>query len=252
MRYTLFILLIISCFVGETFASEGEEFFRKGNSAYAENKFGEAIDNYQQVIDLGQESSELYFNMGNAYYKKQEFPYAILFYEKALKLDPLDQEIKTNLLLAKEGANIKEDTTTVFIFYRWYQVLAGLIHSNAWALLSAFLFVLSLGAFLVFFLTMQVSLKRLGFYSGIALLIVSVACFIMAYSVKKYFAQPKSAIVVSQEVIVKGAPNDNSKNVLEVFGGMKVNLVDEVEGWYEIKLNNGDSGWVPTSKLQPI
>ena len=88
------ILLFISVF---SFADDNTILLEKGNKAYNDKFYQEAINNYLNVIKNGLESPSLYYNLGNAYFKKEEYAAAILYFEKAKKLNPNDEDILYNL-----------------------------------------------------------------------------------------------------------------------------------------------------------
>ncbi|MCL4856251.1 MAG: tetratricopeptide repeat protein, partial [Flavobacteriales bacterium] len=62
--------------------------FTEANKLYAEAKYREAIEVYNELIKSDHLSAEIYYNLGNANYKLDEIAAAILNYEKALKLKP--------------------------------------------------------------------------------------------------------------------------------------------------------------------
>ena len=74
------IFLFISVF---SFADDNTILLEKGNKAYNDKFYQEAINNYLNVIKNGLESPSLYYNLGNAYFKKEEYAAAILYFEKA-------------------------------------------------------------------------------------------------------------------------------------------------------------------------
>ncbi|MBN1951964.1 MAG: tetratricopeptide repeat protein [Bacteroidales bacterium] len=246
----LFLLLVL--IAGDSFSSGADDYFLKGNKAYAESNFEEAIENYLEILKQEQESSELYYNLGNAYYKMQAYPQSILYYERALKFDPLNKKIRTNLEFAQKGAGITMQANSGSSLRQWVHAINGLVNSNTWSIISIVVFILALGAFLMFFLSMRISLKRTGFYAGIVLVLISLAAFLMAGNTKKNITSSETAIVMQKNVIVKAAPNSTSKNVMQLVGGMKVYLQDEVEEWYQIEVSDGDQGWVKKSDIEVI
>ena len=58
----------------------------------------------------------MYYNLGNSYYKLNKVGPTIYYYEKALKLNPLNDDVKNNLVFAKRLAldNIEELPKTIF------------------------------------------------------------------------------------------------------------------------------------------
>jgi tetratricopeptide (TPR) repeat protein len=65
--YTIFLLAIVVLSQAQPIDS-----LKKANDFYAENKIQEAINSYENIINLGYESATLYFNLGNAYFKNND------------------------------------------------------------------------------------------------------------------------------------------------------------------------------------
>jgi tetratricopeptide (TPR) repeat protein len=82
--------------------------FNQGDALYKLEKYENAIESYQKVIgssDLKIES-QAHYNIGNAYFKQDKLQESIESYIKALDLNPDDQDVKYNLELAR--AKLKE------------------------------------------------------------------------------------------------------------------------------------------------
>jgi len=95
----LLLFLFINLLVFGISNDEAEAIFNKGNQAYQDGKYDEALSNYR-ILEADFVSFELLYNIGNTYYKLENIPEAILFYERAKKIDPSNEDLKTNLQIA--------------------------------------------------------------------------------------------------------------------------------------------------------
>ena len=114
MRNVLTLVLVVFCQV--LIAQTPNDLFGKGNIAYKDGNYQEAIDLYSKIEDQNLASVDLYFNMANAYYKLNKVGPSIYYYEKALQLDPQNEDVRTNLVFAKRLAldTIEELPKTLF------------------------------------------------------------------------------------------------------------------------------------------
>ena len=60
------------------------------------------------------------------------------------------------------------------------------------------------------------------------------------------------AIVFVQSESFRAEPNMRSEVLLAIHEGAKVFILEDVEDWIKIKLQNGSIGWIPRSSVQPI
>jgi len=100
MKRLLLIIWLIYSTLALVKAENYDTLFYEANTAYTNEYYLEAIDNYLKIVDLGYESADLYYNIGNACFKLEDFPTAILYYEKAKKLDQNKEDILFNLSVA--------------------------------------------------------------------------------------------------------------------------------------------------------
>lgn len=234
------------------FADDPDTLFYKGNEAYAAEDFEQSIEHYEAVYSQGFESKELHFNLGNAYYKMRNYPKAILNYERALRLDPLNENVRFNLEKSRVYIIDQVDVIPEFILKRLVRGIVELFSSNIWAMISLVSFALGLFLLLLYFLSLKIMLKRLGFFAGIIALAIAVATFFIADSAKKIMMESGGAIVMTPTVTVKGSPNETSTDLFIIHEGLKVYLLDQLNDWYEIKLSDGKQGWVRKSDIETI
>jgi len=242
-------LLFSSGIVGQT---TYDSTFLKGNNAYAAGDFERAISNYNLILNSGFESAELYLNLGNAYYKLRDYPRAILNYERALLVDPGNEKAQNNLAKAQLYTVDKINQIPEFLITGWMNQFIMLLHSNTWAIISMISFSIGVLLLLVYFLSMTMIVKRVGFYFGFILLVVSLITFYLSYKSRELIMSGNGAIVLSPAVTIKSEPNTSSTDLFIIHEGTKVYIMDESVEWNEIKLTDGKTGWIQKKDIEAI
>jgi len=239
-----------------SFTSSGMErydsLFALANKQYQENAFGQAIELYQQILVSGIKTPEVLYNLGNAYFKEKNLGYAILYYEKAKLLTPHDDDINRNLAIANARIVDKIDIIPDFFIRRWIFSLVNLLPSNTWAILSMAFFTGMLTLFLLYFFSGTRLLKKIGFYSAFALLLLSGLALWCSVRRAIFDTGHGSAIVVEPSVPIKSSPDTEGNNVFVLHEGTRVMISDSIENWKEIKLTDGNKGWVERTAIEPI
>jgi Flp pilus assembly protein TadD len=89
--------------------SAADKIFLKGNKLYAEQKYDEAVQAYNEALELSQSQWGYYFNLGLALKKSAKKEEAIAAFQKALEMNPESYSINKELgqLLAL-GDNYEE------------------------------------------------------------------------------------------------------------------------------------------------
>ena len=219
---------------------------------YQATKYEQAISIYESIVAQGYESSELYFNLGNAYYKSNKFPYAIANYERALKLNATDEDIQFNLQLANTHVVDKIEVLPEFFLKSWGQSLVRALTSNQWAVLSIVSFVAALVLLLLFFLTDRPLLRRFAFWIGLLLIVEAAFSFSFSSKQKAAVLNEPEAIVVTPSVVVKSSPDAAGTELFLIHEGLKIKVTNQNGEWSEIRLSDGNKGWVKTADFVVI
>lgn len=77
--------------------SQADKLFLKGNKLYAEQKYDEAIESYNEALELSQSQWGYFFNLGLAYKKSGKKEDAIATFKKALEMNPESYSINKEL-----------------------------------------------------------------------------------------------------------------------------------------------------------
>lgn len=249
MKMTLYIL---SFLFSLSFFAQNNVVFDKANTLYNEGKYTDAISQYESILATKNHSAALYFNLGNAHYKLNHIAPSIFYYEKALQLDPNDSDIKNNLALAKnmtidainvipEGglSKILNKTTNSLTFDNWAKVSVGFV----------FCFVV---LFLIYYFAYSSLRKRLAFLGSMATLFLMCVTLLFAFHKFNLDKVDKPAIVFAQESSVKNEPNSRSEDAFNLHEGTKVQVLDTVNNWKKIKLQDGKTGWIPSADIKAL
>ena len=62
----------------------------------------------------------------------------------------------------------------------------------------------------------------------------------------------QSAIVTNPTVTVKSSPDEKSTDIFVIHEGSKIQLIDHIGNWYEIRIVNGSVGWVQQENFEKI
>lgn len=240
------IAIIIGLFLLFGFNSNAQQTQMLDSAAqyYSNNKFEKAITVYEKILESGFESSELYYNLGNAYYKSNKIPYAILNFERAKKLTSSDDDIEFNLRLANTHTVDKIEVLPEFFLSSWWDKLVQLLSSNHWAIISIVAFLLGLFSMLIFFLSTISLARKMSFWLGVMLLIVTVFAF--NFSRKQYWLAKNepAAIIITPSIVVKSSPSEGGTELFLIHEGLKVTVTDNLGEWSEIRLSDGNEGWI--------
>lgn len=243
------VFIILAIALMPSFSSFANDFTSELDSAaacYQNTKYEQAIAIYESIVAQGYESSELYFNLGNAYYKSNKFPYAIANYERALKLNSTDEDIQFNLQLANTHVVDKIDVLPEFFLKTWGQSVVRAFTTNQWAIISIVSFILGLALFLIFFLSDKFMLRKVAFCVGALLIVEAFFSFRFSGNQKDVIKNEPEAIVVTPSVVVKSSPDNMGTELFLIHEGLKVKVTSQQGEWSEIKLSDGNKGWVKT------
>jgi tetratricopeptide (TPR) repeat protein len=243
------ILLILLIVAVSAPAQKIIDMVEKGNLDYRSGDYELAIQDYQAVVDSGYESAELFYNLGNAYYKSNKFTMALVNYEKASLLDPDDEEIQHNLEMARQLVVDKVDKLPEFLPKIWYRRFTGLLKTDQWALISMITFPVSLLLFLLYFFVRNIGIRKAAFWIAIFILLISATTFIFSYNQKKLVYDNPYAIILTPSVTIKSSPDESGTELFQLHEGTKVEIIDQLGDWKEIKLSDGNVGWLKMSDL---
>lgn len=226
--------------------------FNKGVTYYNSANYKEALQIWMEIYNTGYRSAYLDFNIGNANFKLNNVPGAILFYERAYLMNPADEDINYNLQIARTLIVDRFQEIPELFFIRWYNLISLIFSTNSWAKISIVAFVLCLLLLSLYIYSSKYRFKILGFWFGVSFFIFSVITFSFAARNKSLVYDSHKAIIFSPLVSGKSSPDNSGTDLFVLHEGTKVFIEDEVGGWLEIRLSDGNVGWVPTNSLNII
>ncbi|WP_103863803.1 tetratricopeptide repeat protein [Aquimarina sp. I32.4] len=249
MKRIVEILIFLSVIVG---FSQNEESFKRANSHYNKEKYQEAVNAYQSILEAGQESASLYYNLANAHYKLNNIGSSIFYYEKALILAPNDEDIENNLTYAQKTTIDKIEVLPQGFISRMIRKFTKIFSLDGWAWLSVISIILFVALLILYYTARTSSKKRLFFTSAWVVLIIGIASVFFAFKQYDFLINNRFAIIYAQEITVKSEPNLRSNTVFELHEGTKVQVLETINDWKKIKLADGKIGWIPKTELQEL
>lgn len=225
----------------------------EADKAYQEERFEQAIKLYEEILATEGESAVIYYNLGNSYYKNKDIAKAVLNYERALLLNPGDADIRFNLDMAK-GKTTDQITPTHEVFIlTWAKALVNLMNESAWARLGIVSFILFLAGAVFYIFGNRIVVKKIGFITGLICLLLSLFANFCAFRQKSRLIDRTGAIIMAPTVSVKSTPNESGTDLFVLHEGTKVFVEDDsMKEWKEVRLEDGNKGWVKTESIELI
>jgi len=229
-----------------------DDTFYAANDFYKNEKFEKAIELYLQIASQGKISTELYYNLGNSYYKINKVGPAIYYYEKALKINPLNEDVKNNLIFAKRLALDNIEELPQNIFQKFIKKYLQELSYNQWAMVAVVFSFLTCILFLLFYFANSSSIKRMFFGLSVLSFLSLIVSFSITYNQFSFKKNNKEAIVFVEKTSVRNAPTTNSDEVFILHEGTKVIVLDALDNWKKIKLADGKLGWILAKEIKEI
>lgn len=224
---------------------QAETFYREGN-------YKEAADTYNKILASGQESAKLYYNLGNCYYKLGENTKAILNYERSLLLRPGDADARYNLKMAQNQVVDKIEVLPEIFFLRWYKSFVTFFSADQWAYISLALFLIFLGMVALFLYSTRIGWKKAGFTVGIVAFLLTVMSVVFTVKQNNRQTERDYGIIMTPSVTVKGAPDNSGTDLFVIHEGLKVRIIGSLGDWVNVRLGDGNEGWIVKKDIEKI
>lgn len=233
-------------------AESRDSLYLAAGSAYSDGNYELALEKYEQVADQGYEAPDLYYNMGNAAFRSNRLGYAVLYYNKALKLDPTHEEAEKNLAYVSRYKEDQLEQVPELFIRTWISSLVGLFSVHTWAYLAIVMFGILLVALLFYIFASRLAVKKAGFFTGLAALMLFLVSFTAALERNNEIVAPDQAVIVSPSVVVKSSPSLSGTDLFVLHEGTEITVTDQVGEWTEVRISDGRIGWVPSATFEVI
>ena len=197
-------------------------------------------------------SSELYFNLANANYKLNNIAPSIYYYEKALQLDPNDEDIKNNLAFAQNMTIDAIDNIPEVGLNKFINNTVRLYHTDTWAYISVVGVICFVMLFLMYHFSYETRKKRTAFVFSLVAISIAVLSLCSAFYRNALNKEDRPAIVFAKESKVKSEPNVRSEESFRLHEGTKLQVIDTIGNWSEIKLADGKTGWISNQDIKML
>jgi tetratricopeptide (TPR) repeat protein len=246
----ILIFIFISLFVRVAVSQDtNKDKFYQGVTYFTAGSYKEALQIWTDIYNTGYRSANLDYNIGNAYFKMNSIPSAILFYERAYLLKPADENINYNLLIARTLIVDRFQEIPELFFIKWYNFVSLFLSTNSWAKISITSFIIFLLLLSLYIYSSRYRHKIIGFWLGVFFIVLSLTSLAFTIRNKSLVYDSHKAIISSPLVNGKSSPDKSGNDIFVLHEGTKVTVEDEVGEWSEIRLSDGNKGWVPLNSI---
>ncbi len=239
--------------VADTTGVSREYTLSDADSAYIQGDYLTAIGIYESIIENQGVNATLYMNLGNCWLKRDEVAKAILNYERAYLIDPSDPDIRFNLELARTKTVDKVNPVNQLFIVVWFKKMLSLLDVDGWAVLTVIMFAMAIILTGIFLLSRKTGVRKISFSFSAFFLLLSILSFIFATTQMGNIRNRDTAIIMSPSVTVKSTPSSGGTDLFIIHEGRKVKILDSsMKEWVEIRLEDGNTGWVPVNVMEII
>jgi hypothetical protein len=223
------------------------------NQLYRAGNYEDAQRIYEQLIAQGVEDSTIYYNLGNTYYRQGDLGRAILNFQRAAQLNPRDPDIRANLELARETADVPFTSTAPGPIDALARMTSRWLTLNETAILALGIW------FLAGFLVLSISLlergnaRRILRYGAILALFILVLIGLSLGSRIYTESTQNNGVVVAPVVAVSSEPGEGFATDFNLTSGTEVSLVETQGSWARLAVP-GDviEGWIPLNAVETV
>jgi len=227
------------------------DLFEAGNDAMIYEKYEDAVQAYESLLDIGQAHADIYYNLGNAYYRLHYLGQSIWAYTNGLKLSPRDRDALHNLAVAQARRIDRIDMPEPFFLLQYYRNIKSNFTLREWILI---------GSLVLLFQAIWVFGLQFGWLRGTVtqtilngLIVLTLG--IHGIAVDKYFQEQRthSGVVIANGVDAYSGPFYGENTVLfRINEGSIADIHQSQKDWVEIILIDGKKGWIPSESIRVL
>ncbi|NLD64040.1 MAG: hypothetical protein GX646_09085 [Bacteroidales bacterium] len=229
-----------------------EERYTRAGELYGSGDYSGAAAIYRQLYDEGYRSEDILFNAGNAFFKSGDNASAIVFYERAKLLAPADEDIDYNLQIARSRITDRFETVPQLFFVKWFDFLSLLASTNVWAVAALAMFVAALILVLIFLTKSRARGRLLSFWLFLAALVLSVFMILLAIRNNSLVNNSNRAVITCSIVTGRSAPGETGNELFVLHSGTTVTIEQELGSFLEVRLPDGNKGWIRSDCMEKI
>lgn len=205
----------------------------------------------QSTLAQSVDVSELYNNSLIAK-EKGDIGAAVYDLELAKLYEPYAQDIGNNLSIMRQEVDVDVIPVPRFFLARWIDRLANVMLPSYWRYLFVALLLATVGVLFLYYIRRTMAKKGFSLMMGMlsVLLLVSLLLGIRRANM---LSNGKYAIVMDKaaRALYEG-PDTVSEQIKDISAGVKLEIVDEVEGWYKVIAMDKEGGWIPQKSIKRI
>lgn len=216
-----------------------------------QEKYSEAVELYQQILDSGQFSQSLFYNLGTAYVHESKVAQSILYLRKSLKLQPGDADSHQNLKIARNMVETEIIPIPEFFLTRYWTTFSKLLSSTVWGILGLCCLIMLAIGFYFWLMGDGISKRKKAFYAGLVAMGVFLISIGAGWTKLLNEKSQTQAVLMEQASLLVGA-DERSEEILKLSPGVELEILDEIGDFYKVKLLDQELGWVNKEKLTII
>jgi len=229
---------------GAVRAAEPEDGFDRAYAAYAQGSWDAAAEGFRGVLRQGVADARVEYNLAGAEYKRGRLGEAVLHYERALRLEPADPDTRGNLALVRSKLrDVLPGDAGDEGPLRWLRATQDRLGVTAQAIVAL------VAVWAAAILVVLGASRSGGFTPGRSWLLtgavlLAVVSGLSWRSTDSRLYGTARAVVLAPTVEALAGPGLENAAVFTLHEGATVEVRAERDGWMQVVLPTGASGWV--------
>ena len=232
-------LMIVTLILG---ANAYTDIFADANRAYTAGDYGNAIEQYEKLINDSVVDPAVFYNVGNAYYRAGQLGPAIVNYERALQLDSHFENARENLAMAVRQTQtqlerpLPPDWEQSLLFWHY-----GLNRQTT--------FTVALVSWILLWCVLTIRQWRR--FSKSRLLVAGLLVLSLAFGASAWAkAHPAMLAVTQRDTVPVHFGTDPSEKIhFELREGDRVTVDKRTSEWVRVTTVDGKRGWARANEL---
>ncbi len=224
--------------------------YDQGLEAYLSGDYETAVEAFLRAEKSGKTSGELLYNTGNAYFRLNNLGKAVLYYERARRLVPTDDLLIHSARIARRKTMNRFNQIPRPVWSKWWAALVARL-GPGWMFFVGLCFYLTAILFLGFriWTKSKNDWLRRGF---VLCFLAAIPLVLAAFKASRDQSNDLTAVVLQTRVGLRDSPSPSGSVETTVFEGLVVEIVNQSEGWVEIRLPDGSMGWINANAIEEV